>query len=472
MYKWKTQLLSIMTAGKYFNRAVIALDAPHIGFVVRETPQFIVVFGERNERYDIPISKIQHVSKNVLIGLNFSDIAKKYKMPRDSPLPTAKYVDPWGSSGKVDLTEYMRRYGKTLFNKGVRLENEDHVGHVMKETDDKIVVFGEHDYRFDVPKSKITFVGRNVILGIDWDELFKYKVDKNSPLPSHEPLDKLAEEEENLLFISPSEIEEKDRKKQIDKTSNAVLTRMIGDSNTKDIAAKKVLDLDTLSTQRQDRFWDALKERYQYNTSIKRGQDFLLKHVSSKIPLVIIFVDLVGSTKMSMTLPADKLVTIIRAFSYEISSVVESYDGYVLKYVGDAVISFFPSGFNRYLTYDKAVRCAESMITVIKEGINPVLSKQDYPELELKIGMDEGENVIVQYGYDRSSQIDILGYTMNVAAKITSHTGPNCMSVGHNIYKLLHPKVQSNFKELSNLLDDWKYLDSTTGQVYKVYTSK
>jgi hypothetical protein len=38
------------------------------------------------------------------------------------------------------------------------------------------VIFGEDDYRFDVPKSKITFVGRNVILGIDWDELFKYKL--------------------------------------------------------------------------------------------------------------------------------------------------------------------------------------------------------------------------------------------------------------------------------------------------------
>jgi sporulation protein YlmC with PRC-barrel domain len=183
-----------MTAGKYFNRAVMALDAPHVGFVVRETPDKIVVFGEKNERYDIPISEIQHVSKNVLIGLNFSDIAKKYKVDRDAPLPTSKYVDPWGSDGTVDLTEYMKRYGKTLFNKGVRIANEDHVGHVMKETDDKIVIFGEHDYRFDVPKSKITFVGRNVILGMDWDELFKYKVDKNAPLPTGEPVDKLAEE--------------------------------------------------------------------------------------------------------------------------------------------------------------------------------------------------------------------------------------------------------------------------------------
>jgi adenylate cyclase len=255
-----------------------------------------------------------------------------------------------------------------------------------------------------------------------------------------------------------------------DKADRAILKRMIVNGGTQNDNMKEVLDLDTLSNQRQDRFWQALKERYQYNTSIKYGQDFLHEHVSSKMSLVIMFVDLVGSTKMSMTLPADKLVTIIRAFSHEISSVVESYEGYVLKYVGDAVISFFPTGFNKYLLFDKAVRCAKSIISVIFEGINPVLGKYDYPELKLKVGLDEGENVIVQYGYDKSSQIDILGYTMNVAAKITSLTGPNKISVGENIYKLLHPKLQAEFREIQNLDREWKYLDSRTGKIYKVYT--
>ena len=63
----------------------------------------------------------------------------------------------------------------------------------MKEADDKIAIFGENDYRFDVPKSKITFVSRNVILGIDWDKLFKYKVDKNSPLPGGQSIEALGE---------------------------------------------------------------------------------------------------------------------------------------------------------------------------------------------------------------------------------------------------------------------------------------
>jgi adenylate cyclase len=266
--------------------------------------------------------------------------------------------------------------------------------------------------------------------------------------------------------------QEKDKQEGLGKTSEAVLNRMMADDNPRGVKGKDVLDLNTLSTQRQDRFWHALKERYQYNTSIKHGQDFLLKHVSTKLSFVIMYADLVGSTKMSMTLPADKLVTIIRAFSYEMSSVIESYDGYVLKYVGDAVIAFFPPRLNKYLTYDKAVRCGKSMITVIKDGINPILSKDDYPELRIKIGIDAGENVVVQYGYDRSSQIDILGYTMNVAAKMTSLTGPNKVSVGDNVFKLLHPNTQVEFQESLSLHDEWKYLDSDTDKVYRVYTQK
>jgi hypothetical protein len=45
-----------MTTGKYFNRAVMALYSPHIGHVVREIDDKIVVFGGGGgkERYDIP----------------------------------------------------------------------------------------------------------------------------------------------------------------------------------------------------------------------------------------------------------------------------------------------------------------------------------------------------------------------------------------------------------------------------------
>jgi class 3 adenylate cyclase len=232
----------------------------------------------------------------------------------------------------------------------------------------------------------------------------------------------------------------------------------------------KSVDSETLVSLTQDRLWRALKRRFQYDSTLKPGQDYLLSHVSSKTPLVILYADLVGSTNMSMTLPIDKLVTIIRAFTYEMSSVVYHHEGYVLKYVGDAIIAFFPASYNKLLACDRAVQCARSMITVIKNGINPILNQYDYPELNVKIGIDEGENVIVQYGDDKSSLIDILGYCMSIAAKITSLTSPNRISIGEDVYKMLHPNIRAKFKEVHFNVDEWKYTERHTGQIYKVYT--
>ena len=183
-----------MVSGKYFNRGVKALDNPDVGYVVRETPDKIIVFGGKGDRFDIPISEISQVGGNVLVGLNFSDIIKKYKVDRNLPLPTSRR-DPWKDERKqVDLGTYEGKYPKTLFNKGVRAQNEDDLGFVTKETDDEIIVFGYSNDRYDIPKSEIIAVGMNVIVGLNFPELLKYKVDRNAPLPSGESI-KIADKE-------------------------------------------------------------------------------------------------------------------------------------------------------------------------------------------------------------------------------------------------------------------------------------
>ena len=69
-----------MVSGKYFNKGVKALDAPDLGHVVRETPDKIVIFGGKDQRYDIPISEIKQVGANVLIGLPLSEIEKNIRL--------------------------------------------------------------------------------------------------------------------------------------------------------------------------------------------------------------------------------------------------------------------------------------------------------------------------------------------------------------------------------------------------------
>jgi hypothetical protein len=182
-----------MVSGRYFNKGVKALDSPDVGHVVREAEDVIVVFGRGDDRYDIPKEKIKFAAGNVLIDLPFHEIVRKYKVSRDDPLPSSK-KDPWTSGGDVDLSSYEKQYPKSLFNKGVRSQDEEHVGHVMKETDDKLVVWGHYDWRFDIPKEKVIAVGRNVIVGIDYNDVFKYKVDRDAPLPDGKPVDELSEQ--------------------------------------------------------------------------------------------------------------------------------------------------------------------------------------------------------------------------------------------------------------------------------------
>ena len=288
--------------------------------------------------------------------------------------------------------------------------------------------------------------------------------------------------EERSIDIENDQDEEDNKEKiidrMIDRNSNSntysKTDRYTNENTLSSIENRPIYDLQTLLSQRQDRLWSVLYERYKYNTSIKRGQDFLLNHVDSKISLVVMYADLVGSTKMSMALPVERMAKIIKVFSHELSSVVESYNGFVLKYVGDAIIACFPSGFNKYLSCDTAFQCAKSMIDVIENGINPIFEKDkdNYPKLAVKIGMDEGENLAIQYGYDKSSPIDLIGYPMNVAAKMTSLTGPNKITVGNNVYKLLHPTQLSEFQEMQIKETEWNYIDLETNLRYKVYTMK
>ena len=53
----------------------------------------------------------------------------------------------------------------------------------MKETNDKIVVFGNYGQRYDIPKSKTSEVGNNIILNMNIKEFVSYEVDNYTSLP-------------------------------------------------------------------------------------------------------------------------------------------------------------------------------------------------------------------------------------------------------------------------------------------------
>lgn len=123
------------------------------------------------------------------------------------------------------------------------------------------------------------------------------------------------------------------------------------------------------------------------------------------------------------------------------------------------------------------IYCARSMVRAVKEGFNPILDQEGYPELCVRVGIDVGEVVVVQYGWNIQSSIlddgnqviakkahhDILGYTIiSVASKITGIAEPNQIAIGQYVYDVLDGGQKDAFKVLSSPSNMWNYVSSKT----------
>ena len=248
-----------------------------------------------------------------------------------------------------------------------------------------------------------------------------------------------------------------------------------------------VFDLESAIKDTQSRVWKALKVEPDFNVSTEEAQKVLEKFAKSKVTLVILDIALVDSTRLSMTLPVERFAAIIQAFTQEMSLMVTAYGGYILKYVGNAILSFFPDdkSADLHLSCINAVNCAQSMIKIMQQGINPILNQYDYPEMSVRIGIDVGENAVVQYGWTthiykldnkkqilkRNPRLDILGYTISIAAKMSALAKPNRIVIGQSVFDILDDKQKSVFEALPIRSDVWSYVSSNTGIAYRIYGS-
>ena len=116
------------------------------------------------------------------------------------------------------------------------------------------------------------------------------------------------------------------------KTQNSIIDMLLGKNEN------KTVDSETLIKNVQKRIRDSLKEGYKYSRIVDASEEFLRKHTFEQVEMAVIYVDLVGSTRLSLRLPPEKLSVVISSFVQEMSYVISQCGGYVLKFSGDAVI--------------------------------------------------------------------------------------------------------------------------------------
>jgi adenylate cyclase len=213
---------------------------------------------------------------------------------------------------------------------------------------------------------------------------------------------------------------------------------------------------------------------YQRNPSDSYAQIFLKylsnRYLSSireqKIDAAILYVDVVGSTKLATQLSASELSSLIRVFSQEMSIVISRHGGFVLKYAGDAVIAYFPSTSEFGNATENAVRCGNIMNTIIEQSLNFAFQDFALPPIQVRISIDLGINEIVFLG----SEPDLIGHTITIASKMIRFAKPGHIVIGENSYKQLREPFTSNFISASSGIQ-WEYKDPGTGKIYPIYFS-
>jgi len=212
-------------------------------------------------------------------------------------------------------------------------------------------------------------------------------------------------------------------------------------------------------------FFEKRVEEYKFEDA---SEEFLKGLARDKMRFVVLSIDLKGSTKLSQKLPPEKNAMIIAIFSREMALIVEKFNGFVLKYLGDGLIAYFPEP-NLIGMTDNALDCAATMKKMVIFGINPILKKRELPIVNFRIGLDSGEAIVKTIGAE-SVKIhkDLIGETINLSAKIQSLADTNQILMGESTALLLHTFWRKKIQKLD--LANWGYKDRDTGEIYPIYT--
>ena len=201
-----------------------------------------------------------------------------------------------------------------------------------------------------------------------------------------------------------------------------------------------------------------------------KSETFLDTLAQDKLGFVIMCVDIVGSTKLSINLEQEAYVRLISTALYEMSEIIPKFHGYVLKYTGDGLIGYFPEP-SFIAKNDLAMDCALTIRRLVYRGLNPILKEKGYPGIDIRIGLDSGEACIITIGSPEAKRHkDIIGTVVSLAAKIQSLGEPGDVLLGDVTLRNLHTMWRQICKEVE-LGRDWEYKDEE-GKPYKVHKVK
>jgi AhpD family alkylhydroperoxidase len=187
--------------------------------------------------------------------------------------------------------------------------------------------------------------------------------------------------------------------------------------------------LDELAKLREIDRRRAAAERAQKNLSryfapklaaMLAGRDEALGAVGRQT-VAVLFVDIVGFTAMSETMPPESVVTMLRQYHAQMTAAIVACEGTVEKYIGDEIFAVFGVPTQGDRDAENALRCAELMLQALDRW-NDERGGRKEPPLRIGIGLHYGPVVVGDVGSAHGMSFTLIGDTVNIASRLQGLT--------------------------------------------------
>lgn len=148
--------------------------------------------------------------------------------------------------------------------------------------------------------------------------------------------------------------------------------------------------------------------------------------------LTVMFVDLVGSTALSVDLDPEDMGDVIGDFQKAVSGEVAQVGGYVAKFMGDGVLAYFGWPQAHEDAAERAVRAGLCIATAVAS------QRAANKPLAVRIGIATGLVVVGDLVGEGSAQEElVVGTTPNLAARLQAIAKPGCIVVSETTRQVL-----------------------------------
>ncbi|MDQ5852904.1 MAG: AAA family ATPase [Chloroflexota bacterium] len=151
--------------------------------------------------------------------------------------------------------------------------------------------------------------------------------------------------------------------------------------------------------------------------------------------VTVLFADLSGFTALSERLDPEEVMALANDMLKELAEAVYQYEGYIDKFVGDAIMAVFGAPVAHEDDPERALRAVLAMRERM-EDFNRRWAERLGEPLQLHIGINTGTAIACTVGSDLRMSYTVIGDTVNLASRLQDVAEPGQILVSRDTYRL------------------------------------